>query len=298
MRRYTAFGLTIEADMDLPELTAAPRDVSTDVTISGTSLPLPPGDTSFDDRFIEYSKDSTYFFWPDVGAFMVSDGRHIQYDRLPECGEDTLRLPLLGICIGTLLHQRRILTLHASAVEIEGRAVAFIGWKGTGKSTTAAALLTRGHTLLTDDVLALDLAQSVARVRPAFPQLKLAPSAIEALGDDLPEIPADLPPHTKRLVRTAPASATESVPLQRIYAIVDGESFACEPLTHREAFLTVLSQTYAARFVGTEGTRGWHFEALSRLLQRVPVYVLRRPRRLDQLGALASHIETHVLETA
>lgn len=44
------------------------------------------------------------------------------------------------------------LQLHASTVAFEGRAVAFCGPAGTGKTGAALALLSRGATLLADDI--------------------------------------------------------------------------------------------------------------------------------------------------
>ena len=46
--------------------------------------------------------------------------------------------------------------LHATAVVVDGEAVAFLGDCGYGKSTLGAAFLARGFPLLTDDVLALE----------------------------------------------------------------------------------------------------------------------------------------------
>jgi hypothetical protein len=45
--------------------------------------------------------------------------------------------------------------LHASAVCVDGRALAFIGPSGAGKTTLATRLLARGARLVTDDVLAV-----------------------------------------------------------------------------------------------------------------------------------------------
>jgi hypothetical protein len=46
--------------------------------------------------------------------------------------------------------------LHSGAVARDGRAVALVGPMGAGKSTLAAALVTRGWEYLTDEVVALD----------------------------------------------------------------------------------------------------------------------------------------------
>ena len=51
----------------------------------------------------------------------------------PDVLEGDVRAYLLGTAIGALLHQRGLLPLHASAVEVNGRAVAFIAPAGHGK---------------------------------------------------------------------------------------------------------------------------------------------------------------------
>jgi hypothetical protein len=47
--------------------------------------------------------------------------------------------------------------LHASAVAVDGQIAAFAATSGTGKSTLATQLIARGATLVTDDVLAVEL---------------------------------------------------------------------------------------------------------------------------------------------
>jgi hypothetical protein len=47
--------------------------------------------------------------------------------------------------------------LHASAVAVNGRAVAFLGRSGAGKTTLAGRIVAHGPSLVTDDVLAIDL---------------------------------------------------------------------------------------------------------------------------------------------
>jgi hypothetical protein len=104
-------------------------------------------------------------------------------EPLPHVDEHVLRLYLLGPALGVLLQQRGLLVLHASAVAIGERVVAFVGESGWGKSTTAAALERRGHTVVADDVCALHLRGSEdPLVFPAIPRLKLDAAPALARG--------------------------------------------------------------------------------------------------------------------
>ena len=84
----------------------------------------------------------------------------------------------------TLL-QRGYLVLHASAASVDGKAAAFLGMPGAGKSSLAAALYQIGHTILVDDVTAVDLKADPISIIPAFPQIKLDMESAESLGIDL-----------------------------------------------------------------------------------------------------------------
>ncbi len=68
-----------------------------------------------------------------------------------------MRADLLGRVMALAAHADGRLTLHASAVSVAGRAVAFVGPKHAGKSTLALALVRKGARLLTDDTLVVRL---------------------------------------------------------------------------------------------------------------------------------------------
>jgi hypothetical protein len=95
-----------------------------------------------------------------------------------------------GIGLGLILHQRGVFTLHASVAAIGNQAVAFAGAKLSGKSTLAATLATRGHSVMSDDVAAIGLSgNATPYVWPGPPNLNLWPDAIATTGQD----PAALP---------------------------------------------------------------------------------------------------------
>ena len=100
---------------------------------------------------------------------------------------------LLGPVLGVLLRLRGTTCLHASAVAIDGQAVAFAGTEGAGKSTTAAAFARVGHSVLSDDVVALKENESGFVVAPAYPHICLWPDSVRGLGCVLAK-PSYVPP--------------------------------------------------------------------------------------------------------
>jgi hypothetical protein len=96
---------------------------------------------------------------------------------------------LLGPILGGLLRLRRTVSLHACVLEVDSGAVVFLGGRGAGKSTIAAALAQRGHAVLSDDVAAIvEQPAGTWIAQPGYPRLRLAPATIEAI--DTPAVPA------------------------------------------------------------------------------------------------------------
>jgi hypothetical protein len=236
------------------------------------------------------TKAETTLDLPGVGTFLVRRGKEILVDPDPGAGDALLQLALLGPVLAALLQQRGNLVLHASAVEVAGAAVGFLGARGAGKSTMAAALLGRGYPLLADDILAVSLQSGFPQVLPGFPQLKLWPDAIAALGGD----PALLPPvcegEDKRTQAIGGSFRAGPVPLARLYMLSTGNVTAIEPLSSGDAFLELVSHSYGITWLhGVSGPA--QFAARAELVRRVPMRRLRRPPGLDQLAQVTRLVE-------
>jgi hypothetical protein len=103
----------------------------------------------------------------------------------PEPGVDPEWIPLLlrGTVMALLLDLRGSPSLHASAVEIDGRGFAFAGSRGSGKTTTAALLCVAGGRLVTDDVLAVELSGEGPRCAIGSAELRLRQGAVDLCGE-------------------------------------------------------------------------------------------------------------------
>jgi len=102
------------------------------------------------------SPDELRLAFDDTGTFDVRIGeRTILWYPGPEANEAAVRADLLGRVLSLAAHAEGRLPLHASAVSIDGRAIAFLGPKHAGKSTTALAMVRSGARLLADDAVVI-----------------------------------------------------------------------------------------------------------------------------------------------
>jgi hypothetical protein len=174
----------VRSDIALPDL--APwqgDDRSPDVIFRLGQAPERPGDPVFVGSFVQAWPDGAHRFYPAHGAVYDIDaqGREVVIDAAEPASAD-VRVFLLSAVLSALCLKRQLFPLHASAVRIDGVAVAFVGLSGVGKSTIAAALMRQGHSVLADDLTAVEAgAVGGPMVWPTFPYLKLCGDALEHL---------------------------------------------------------------------------------------------------------------------
>ena len=167
--------------------------------------------------------------------------------------------------------------LHASAVALRGRALAFIGASGMGKSTMATLLCAHGATLITDDALRLVKAGGGYACHFGPGELRLRPAAA-ALAEQFAPGCADVSVDGRTTLRLV----TPTQELPRLAAIVipqpsrEASELRVERLSLVQASFHLNSYT---RVIGwqAEGPLRRQFEHFSELAQRVPVAKLTIP---------------------
>jgi len=294
---YSAFGLAIDSELELADLPAGVA--APDTTVRFGAIP-PRADTVAhgDQRRVAVDVNAVTIFWDGFGAVRIAGGAEIVVDRAPGVDDGFYRQIVQNIALGVALHQRGVFTLHGSAIALPAGAVGFVGWKGAGKSTAASALYARGHTLVADDVMAIDTAQSPPRVMPGIPSMKLWPASVQAaLGEDAGALPALFETTEKRIREVSDRFATAPQPLRRIYVLAfGGDAPRIEPLSPREALIELVSQSYALRFIGNRGADRSHLQHAQRLASQGLVARLTRPRNLASLEHVAETIEDDIAQ--
>lgn len=288
MLPYVAYGLDICSDLPLPEL--VPGSAVADVIIRLGSVDRPPSYGSTRGSCFHAMAGEVHLFYDQVGTFLVREGQEIIVQPVPGVDEQVLRLFILGPAFAVLLHQRGRLVLHASAVAVDGYAVAFLGGPGWGKSTMAAALSARGYGLVADDVVAVDLeGERGLTVFPGFPQLKLWPDTIASLGEVADTLPQLHPRLEKRAHRVANGFTHAPLSLSHIYVLDEGTNHAIEPIDKQNALVELVRHSYGVRLLQPVNARS-HFLQCANLANKVSIRRLKRLRSLLALPELAQMV--------
>jgi hypothetical protein len=288
MYSYLAYGLTVHSALPLPELVPGEAEADVIVRLEKVAYSLPePVDGRSHFWMID---EGIYLFYEEAGTFLVRGGREILIDPVPGVEERVLRLFILGPALGVLLHQRGLLVLHASAVSVNGAVVAFLGGPGWGKSTTAASMYARGHGIVADDITAVEVAKDHPLVFPGFPQLKLWPEAVTALGED-PEMLYPLHPRLeKRGRRITEGFSPNPLPLRCIYVLAEGQIPEIESLQPQETLVELIRHSYGTQLLKFSGA-STHFLQCADLAKKVAIRRLKRPRSLSGLFDLVRTVE-------
>jgi len=291
---YRIFGLTLRSEIPLEELpTANGRAADAEILYGTAGSPDGPNGYSA-------SEQGTLLRIPNVGRFLIHDGREIVVDPVPGASDRNVRLFLLGSALGALLHQRGLLPLHANAIEMEGKAVAFSGHSGAGKSTIAAWFHDRGRRILTDDVCVIGFDEAGrALAYPGIPRLRLWREALEASGRDAGEYSRSFDAMDKYDVPSE-RHALEPLPLAAIYLLRQAEEEMGGPSIERlqgvDAVETVVSNTYRGAYLRTIGRTGEHLAACLRIARQVPVFRAARLWGFSHFDAQAELLRAHAEE--
>jgi hypothetical protein len=289
---YSVFGLTVRSEMELPELFPSVDDRDPDVLIRVAALAEPQSQPG-----LKAIGEALLLTVPDVARFRIDSGREIVVELSSGAPERNVRLYLLGSAFGALLHQRGLLPLHANAVEIDGRAIAFMGESGAGKSTLAAWFHDRGFRVIADDVCVVGFDNGLPYAAPGLPRLRLWAEALELMGHSVDRFPRSYVGQEQQAKFDVPIdvakAATSNIPLAALYLLDRGAEFAISELRGLEAADAVFANTYRGAFVSAAGNNEVHWRSSIGLVRTLPVFRVARTWDLVSLDCQSLQILEH-----
>lgn len=229
--------------------------------------------------------------FPDEADFAIAAGSwHVTGWPAPDVAEDhffslyrNAVLPLIGDHLGGLF-------LHGSAVAIAGRAVAFLGHSGGGKTTLAGAFAKAGHPYLTEDVIELVGDGGSYRLLPKPTGLRLFPDSAAYLAGEDPALAEG-----EEKSEVALPVCDEPAPLAAIFVLgADPEaSLTLIPLAERQAIELLMPHSFILDVEDKARLRE-HFGRIVRLSCDTRCYALDYTRAYTGLPGVIAAVETEM----
>ena len=222
------------------------------------------------------------FFYSDKVRFAVErQGREIWGDWPENYTFEDACTYLLGPVLGFVLRLRGVISLHASAVAVDGQAIALLGSPGAGKSTIAAAFAQCGFSVIADDVVALVEDGKNFQVQPGYPRLNLWSDSVRALFGSDEALPRITPTWDKRYLALGDNGfgfASKPLRLAAVYVLgardAPLEAPVIDYLSGSNALAEFVTNTYV-NYLLDRDMRSREFDVLTRLVVRVPIRRVR-----------------------
>jgi hypothetical protein len=291
---YKAFGLEILSDIPLPELLkSTAQDKQVDIYIKIDTLTDIWSKLVTEKGKFVVKQGLVMFLIPNTAVFCIKDGTHIIISPMEGAELDKIRLYILGTCMGVILLQRKILPLHGSAVNINGKAFGFIGHSGVGKSTLASAFISKGFQLLSDDVIAVDISKdNIPFVMPSYPQQKLWQESLNEFGMETMNYRPLFDRETKYSIPVNSSFISDPFPLCGVFELVktDHEDIEIRTINGLERFQTVFNQTFRNLLINRMRLDEWHFMFTSKIINHIDMFQVKRPTSRFTAHDLVSNI--------
>jgi len=286
---------------------AAPSNDAPDVTVSFVdsarfrsivSGEVPKADP---DNWVAYAlraDGSVHLKAEDIFEVVVSaDGRTVTSAAPGTIDRRTFEANLMNFVLATSLTLQGEEPLHATVVDLGGRAIGLLGHSGAGKSTLAAFLISRGADLVTDDMLRLEFEGETVLAHPGPYRLKLLEEAGRRF---LPDALADghfnaVSGKTMVRPRATGGPASGPLPLAGLFYIGGLEGHApphcveAVPLVGLDTARVLFSSAMDDRYT-PPGRLARQMAFAGRLARALPIVALRYPRRFEVMDEVAAQI--------
>jgi hypothetical protein len=212
---------------------------------------------------------------------------------------------LLPSLLGLALRLAGRLVLHGNAVRVGDRTIAWVGGKGAGKSTLAAAFVNAGYPLLSDDQVTLWPTPSGYAVAPGIRRIRLWPDSMPALAAVAEQYPLHrrFDESIKGYVAVDgpadPQILLAPVPLHTVYVLQPRSAGSDRPIIETPGMATrlhlALSHCIARRILPLpELHRVQEFTQVADLVRQVPLRLLQLPDDLNRLPEVVQVLANEV----
>lgn len=286
---YRLYGLLAASDFIFTELVPMENELP-DIHIKCAAI-APEGleDGKRLGPFLYTAPGKLWLSVPGIARYLVLGGKEILIDPMPGIDEESLRVFLLSSCIGALLMQRGLWALHGCAIRLGNSCMLCLGDPATGKSSLAAAFMQRGHSILSDDVVAVDQEN---RAIPGFPSIKLWQDAAEKLEISTEGLQRIRPGIEKYRVPLNERFQSTPLPIRWVYVLQlhPRPTFLLKSIHGMERFSVLHEHRYRPSYNQGMAFEANHLKLCASLSEKIQLKKLYRPERSSGIDELADFI--------
>lgn len=287
------FKYKLENSDETPVLEFEYQGIQKDYKISGNEVSHYMSGNSIM-RLYQGDSHETLVF-PGVAAFECTRSEIRAYTFTPEL-EYLIEICFIGNVMSYWLERQGFIMLHASSIEIEDKAIVFMGGMNRGKTTAASAFVAAGFPLVTDDILSVTVTEPSVSVASGFPQMKLTPDQLKFFNEK-PENFEKIHPHFDK--RRIPIGAGiglysgKRLPPGPIYLIehVDRDSNPRSiEVNQAEALLSLLKNSFVAELLDSIDRGKPRLDKLASIVKCTSLRRLQIPLGHDNLPKLIEFV--------
>lgn len=226
-------------------------------------------------------------------------GTAVEAWPVPGLDEKACRQLYLNNVLPMALSRQGKLVLHASAVEVFGSAVVFVGVSGRGKSTLATSFARDGHALIMDDGLVVEVRDGRFMAIPGDGSVRLWRDSEQLLDGCDADSGHSLGYTEKKRIGTSAGlrSCPRPCPIRAIFVLGEDPhaDLAIRPLPAARTLLELVHYSFLLD-VGDVLRHSLQMSAAAALAGSCPVAVLDYPREYGLLKEVRQAVLDHLLK--
>ena len=289
---YKAFGFVFHSELEIPEFIST--EANADIFIQFGKVPDQLKNPIISGVRYQIALGKMILKVDRIAKFLVENGEKITIEPLANASEEDIRLFLTGSVIGIIIHQRKDLALHGSAIKIGEKAVVFSGISGSGKSTLALALMKKGYPVICDDVARISTTnQNEIVISSGFPQMKQWVDSLKKLGEQPNQYKKLRASMEKRAYHLDKQFVSGQFLVGAVFFLSSHNrlEIEIEPVKGVQKFNLLRNNTYRNKFMNGIGNFKEHLAICEALSSQAAMFQIKRPDKGFLIDELVQAIE-------
>ncbi len=296
MYRYKIYGIILESEFELKLLVPADETnkLSDVITVREEDVEeevlnfLKEADAI--NKHYEISLEKSVM--ENIGGYYLIEAGQILVKLKEGYTYDTISSWILGYCLSMSLLQKKILTIHCSAMATETGAVLISGTPSAGKSSLAGILLEQGYKLMADDVAAIRFKDDKCMVYSAYPFQKLCSNEVEKRALDKSRLIYINEDKDKYLVPVDDIFEPTPHQLKAFFYIIKApvEELTVKKISGFECFMSVKENLFLHRLKGNWENTPEVISQCMKIASGCDVYLIIRPENKNTLAEISNKI--------